>query len=78
MLKNYLKTAIRNLWRFKGYTFINVMGLAIGMAACMLILLFVKDELSYDTYHENADRIYRVSREWKNADVHWDPRLHSD
>lgn len=54
--------------RNKVFTFINVSGLAIGMAACMLILLFVQDELSYDSYHDNSDRIYRVTREWKNAD----------
>ncbi len=54
--------------RNKVYTLINIVGLAVGMAACILILLFVKDELSFDTYHENSDRIYRVSREWFNRD----------
>ncbi len=60
MLKNYLKIATRNLRRYKGYSFLNIAGLAIGMACCILILLWVKDELSYDRYHENSDQPYRV------------------
>lgn len=68
MIKNYLKIALRNLARYKQMTIINILGLAVGMAACILILLFVQYELSYDRYHENADRIYRLSREWRNAD----------
>jgi putative ABC transport system permease protein len=60
MLRNYLKIALRNLLKHKGYTFINVFGLAVGIACCVLILLFVRDELSYDRFHEKADRIYRV------------------
>ncbi|MFQ5630353.1 MAG: ABC transporter permease, partial [bacterium] len=66
MLKNYILIAFRNLRKYKIYSLINVFGLALGMASCILILLYVQDELSYDQYHENADRIYRVSREWKN------------
>jgi putative ABC transport system permease protein len=61
MFKNYLKIAFRNLLGHKGYTFINVAGLAVGMACCILILLYVRYELSYDRYHDQADRIYRVS-----------------
>ena len=61
MLKNYLKTAMRNISKHKGYTFLNIAGLAIGMAASILILLFVFHERSYDRFHENADNIYRVS-----------------
>jgi putative ABC transport system permease protein len=60
MLKNYLKIAIRNLKHSKGYTFINISGLAIGMACCLLIVLYIQDELSYDSFHTNADRIFRV------------------
>src|SRR5262245_25331867 len=60
MLKNHLKIALRNLLKHKGYSLINVAGLAVGMACCLLILLFVQDELSYDRYHEHADRIYRL------------------
>jgi putative ABC transport system permease protein len=68
MLSNYLKVALRNLLRHKGYSFINVFGLAIGMACCVLILLYVQDELSYDRYHEKANRIYRLSRQWMDDD----------
>ncbi len=60
MLANYLKMAFRTIMKHKGYTLINLSGLAIGMACCLLILLFVQDELSYDTYHEKADRIHRL------------------
>jgi putative ABC transport system permease protein len=57
---NYSKIALRKLRRQKAYSFINIAGLAVGLAACLLILLWVRDELSFDTYHEKADRIYRV------------------
>ncbi len=60
MIKNNLTIAYRNLIRKKGYSFINIAGLAIGIASSILILLFVSDELSYDRHHENADNIYRV------------------
>lgn len=63
MFNNYLKIALRNIFKHKGYSLINIVGLAIGMACCLLILLYVQDELSYDRYHENADRIYRVIEE---------------
>ncbi len=61
MIKNYLKIALRQVKRHKGYSFINIGGLAVGMTCCILILLWVQDELSYDRYHENADRIYRIT-----------------
>ncbi len=64
MFKNYLKIALRNLRRHKVYSVINLAGLAIGMTCCFLILLYVKDELSYDRFHANADRIYRIA--WLN------------
>lgn len=60
MIRNYLTIALRNLRRQKGYAFINVFGLAVGLAACSLILLYVRDELSYEAMHTRADRIYRV------------------
>ena len=60
MLANYLRIAFRNLWRNKGYTSINVLGLSAGLACFLLILLFVKDERSYDRHHENAERIVRM------------------
>ena len=60
MIKNYFKIAFRNLWRHKVFSFINIMGLTVGMTACFLIFLYVKFELSYDSFHTKADRIYRV------------------
>ncbi len=60
MFKNYLKIALRNLLKQKGYSLINIAGLAIGMSCCLLILMYVMDELSYDRFHEKSDRIYRV------------------
>lgn len=60
MLNNYIKTAFRNLLRFKGYSAINIFGLSIGIACCILILLYVRNELSYDMFHHNGNRIYRV------------------
>jgi putative ABC transport system permease protein len=61
MFRNYLKIALRHINRYKGYSFINVSGLAIGMACCILILLWVQDEMSFDKFHENADDIYRLT-----------------
>ena len=58
MIKNYLKIAFRNLWRHRVFSFINIMGLAVGMTACFLIFLYVRFELSYDSFHSKADRIY--------------------
>ena len=60
MFKNYLKIAFRNLWRNKTFSAINILGLAIGLATCLIITLFVVHELSYDRYHEKADRLVRV------------------
>jgi len=60
MFKNYFKIVFRNIKRHKVYSFINISGLAIGMACCFLIGLFIFDELSFDRHHKNADRIYRV------------------
>jgi putative ABC transport system permease protein len=63
MFKNYLKTAFRHIKRHKGYSFINIAGLAIGMTCCILILLYIRYELSYDKFHENAHDIYRIAFE---------------
>jgi putative ABC transport system permease protein len=60
MLKNYFKIAIRNLWKHKVFSFINIMGLTVGMSACFLIFLYVNFELTYDRFHTKADRIYRL------------------
>lgn len=61
MLKNYFKIAFRNLWKRKFYTFINITGLAVGMACCLLISAYVLDELSYDKFHDKAEQIYRIT-----------------
>lgn len=63
MLRNYLKITLRNLRKQMGYTFINVVGLGLGLAVCVLMLLYVQNDLSYDRFHEHADRIYRVGLE---------------
>ena len=60
MLRNYLSVAVRNLRRHPAYSLINISGLAIGMATCILILLYIQDELGYDRYHPHADRVYRI------------------
>jgi putative ABC transport system permease protein len=72
MLKNYFKTAFRSLLRNKFYTLINIIGLAIGLATCFLIILYVLDELSYDKYNVNAKRIYRVNNEVKFGGNYFD------
>ena len=64
MIKNYFNTAWRNLLRGRTFSIINIMGLAIGLTAFLLLALYIKDELGYDKHHEKADRIYRVSREF--------------
>ena len=60
MFRNYLKVALRNLWKNKAFSTINIIGLATGLGVCLLIVLYVVDELSYDKYNVNADRIYRI------------------
>ncbi|MDW3210825.1 MAG: ABC transporter permease [Reichenbachiella sp.] len=68
MLKNYLKTALRYLGRQKGYTALNIIGLTIGISSSLIIILYLHNELSFDQYHEKADRIYRVSSDIKETD----------
>ena len=68
MIKNYLKIAWRNIVRHKGYSFINIFGLAAGLACCLLIMLYVRYEMSYDQYHEFKDRIFRIEPQFLNAD----------
>ena len=60
MLKNYFKIAFRNLWKRKGYSFINILGLTIGMASAILILLWIQNELSYDRFYKKSDRLYSM------------------
>jgi len=66
MFRNYLKVALRSLWKSKGFTAINIIGLAAGLGVCLLIVLYVADELSYDRFNVNADRIYRL-----DADIYF-------
>ena len=68
MIRNYFKTAWRNLWKNKTFSFINVFGLATGIACSLLIFLFVRDELSYDRFHKDAQNIYRVVKDFVNDD----------
>lgn len=63
MIKNYFKTAWRNLWRNKVFSAINILGLSTGLACCILMFLFIQNELSYDTYHVHAKNIYRLTSE---------------
>ena len=70
MFKSYFILALRNHIKNKFYTAINVVGLAVGVASCIIIMLFVKHELSYDNYNENAERIYRVNTELSFGSVH--------
>jgi len=65
MFKLNLKIALRNLWKNKGYTLINVFGLAVAMASCILIFLFIRYQLSFDGSYKNEDRIYRFVTNWK-------------
>lgn len=70
MLKSYLRSAIRGILKSRFYTILNVLGLAIGFAAFIFIFMYVSNELSYDKYHENADRIYRVESDFTISGKH--------
>lgn len=67
MIKNYLRVALRNLWRHRGFSLINIIGLSVGMAAFFLIFLYVCFELSYDSFHSKADRLYRIVSDVKTS-----------
>ncbi len=71
MLKNYFKIAFRNLWKRKGYSFINILGLTIGMASAMLILLWIQNERSYDRFYQKADRLYMMYNRDKFNGEEW-------
>lgn len=72
MFTNYVKTAFRNFRKNKFYTSLNIAGLAMGLATCLLILLYVQDELSYDRFHTKAGRIFRINNEVKYGENHFD------
>ncbi|HPS98628.1 MAG TPA: ABC transporter permease, partial [Bacteroidales bacterium] len=61
MIRNLIKTAVRHILKHPGYSFLNVLGLTLGITSALFLLIYVSDEVSYDRYHEKADRIYRVS-----------------
>lgn len=65
MFKNYIKITFRNIIRERGYSFINITGLAIGMTACILILFWVFDELNYDKFHKKAENIHRINKKYQ-------------
>ena len=60
MIKNFFKVAVRNLWKHKGYSFLNIFGLAMGLACSLMILLWIRDEKSIDSFHAKGDRLYSV------------------
>jgi putative ABC transport system permease protein len=65
MIRNYITTLLRNFWRQKEYSLLNLLGLSLGMAACIVILLYVANEFSYDRYHSKEERIYRITQKQK-------------
>ncbi len=67
MFKNYLKVGIRNMLKYKTFSFINVFGLAMAMSVGMLIILMLADQKSYDQFHEKKDSIYRVLSDEENS-----------
>ena len=72
MFQNYFKVALRNITRYKFYAAINILGMTIGLTACLVIILYIADELSYDKFHRNAERIYQVGLHGKigGQDLH--------
>src|SRR5262245_18982968 len=74
MFRNYFKTAWRNLWKHRLFSFINISGLAIGLCSCMLIIMYVRDELSFDIFHKNGNRLYRITQTISDPSGKHDPR----
>ena len=73
MIKSYLKSALRNFFKHKSFTFLNVVGLSLGISACLLILQYVKYEKSYDKFHAKANDIYRVQyNQWQNGKLRFE------
>lgn len=75
MLKNYIKISLRNILKNPGYSFINILGLAAGIAVCMLIFQYVSYELSYDEYHSKSERIYRITLDHPRAHIGMTPSM---
>jgi len=78
MLGNSLKISFRSIKKHKGYSFINIFGLAAGMSCCLLILLWIQNELSYDRFHKNVDSIYRVRSNSNSQPAPLAPALKED
>src|ERR1700741_4998511 len=82
MFKNYLKTAFRNLWKNKAFSVINIMGLALGLACSLLIMLWVNDEYNVDAFHKNGAQLYSVyEKQYRDAEVsafHGGPGVFAD
>ena len=68
MLKNFFKTAIRNIFKDFGYSSLNILGLTLGIASALFLIIYISNEVSYDRYHENANRIYRVASHISETD----------
>ena len=68
MISSYLKIAIRNLLKYRFISFINLFGLTVGLSCCLLITIYILNELSYDRHHVNAKNIYRVTRDFNNSE----------
>jgi ABC-type antimicrobial peptide transport system permease subunit len=77
MIKNYFKIAWRNLKRNKAYAFINIVGLSLGIACSILIFVLVSYHLSFDTFHINKDRVYRIVTEWHDGGINYSPAVPS-
>src|SRR6476469_440461 len=70
MIKNYLKTAFRNIWKSKVFSFINIMGLALGLSCSLLIMLWVNDEYNVDAFHANGSQLFSVyEKQYRDGDV---------
>ncbi len=67
MITNYIKVALRNIKKYKSFSVINVLGLAVSISICLLIILFIYDQKNYDRFHEDKDRIYRITSEFKSS-----------
>jgi putative ABC transport system permease protein len=87
MIKNLLKTAVRHFRKHPGYSFLNVLGLTLGISSALFLIIYVSDEVSYDRYHEKADRIYRISSKitetddqftWNVAQIPFGPQVVQD
>src|SRR5262252_1247427 len=63
MLRNYVITALRHFWKNKSFSFINIAGLALSMAVCLLLIMMIKDANEYDKFHPDSDRVYRINTE---------------